>query len=122
MLPRVKQKVKTTSDWKMISGYRSAAFADDYAESYTTLNDNPKSIFAYGKMLHEMKRYNDSNAVLHDGLRISADPMFHVIIGNNYRKLRAFKEAEEHYTKAFLQGPNKMYPLCPLFAVPSPVL
>lgn len=111
MLPRVKQKVKATSDWEMISGYRSAAFADDYAEWYTTLNDNPKFLFAYGKMLHEMKRYNDSNAVLHDGIKVSSDPMFHVVIGNNYKALGAYKEAEEHYTRAFLQGPNKMYPL-----------
>lgn len=111
MLPRVKQKVKATSDWEMVSGYRSAAFADDYAEWYMTLNDNPKFLFAYGKMLHEMKRYNDSNAVLHDGLKVSADPMFHVVIGNNYKALGAFKEAEEHYTRAFFQGPNKMYPL-----------
>ena len=111
MLPRVKQKVKATSDWEMVSGYRSAAFADDYAELYTTLNDNPKFLFAYGKMLHEMKRYNDSNAVLHDGIKVSSDPMFHVVIGNNYKALGAFKEAEEHYTRAFFQGPNKMYPL-----------
>lgn len=111
MLPRVKLKVKATSDWEMISGYKSMAFADDYAEWYTTLNDNPKFLFAYGKMLHEMKRYNDSNAVLHDGVKVSSDPMFHVVIGNNYKALGAFKEAEEHYTRAFIQGPNKMYPL-----------
>lgn len=111
MLPRVKQKVKATSDWEMISGYRSAAFADEYAEWYMTLNDNPKFLFAYGKMLHEMKRYNDSNAVLHDGIKVNSDPMFHVVIGNNYKALGAYKEAEEHYTRAFLQGPNKMYPL-----------
>ena len=111
ILPRVKHKVKSTSDWEMISGYKSMAFADDYAELYTTLNDNPKFLFAYGKMLHEMKRYNDSNAVLHDGIKVSSDPMFHVVIGNNYKALGAFKEAEEHYTRAFFQGPNKMYPL-----------
>lgn len=111
ILPRVKQKVKSTSDWEMISGYKSMAFADDYAEWYTTLNDNPKFLFAYGKMLHEMKRYNDSNAMLHDGIKVSSDPMFHVVIGNNYKALGAFKEAEEHYTRAFIQEPNKMYPL-----------
>lgn len=111
ILPRVKQKVKSTSDWEMISGYKSMAFADDYAEWYTILSDNPKFLFAYGKMLHEMKRYNDSNAVLHNGIKVSSDPMFHVVIGNNYKALGAFKEAEEHYTRAFLQGPNKMYPL-----------
>ena len=111
MLPRVKQKVKMTNDWEMIMGYQSAAFADDYAEWYGMLCDNGQYLFVYGKLLNRMERYDDSNAVLHDGIKVSSDPMFHVVIGNNYKALGAYKEAEEHYTRAFLQGPNKMYPL-----------
>ena len=42
---------------------------------------------------------------------VSSDPMFHVVMGNNYRALRAYKEAEESYKTAFDMGPNKMYPL-----------
>lgn len=111
ILPQVKHKVKTNNDWEDISGYKSTIFAEDYAEWYTTLSDNPKFIFAYGKMLHEMHRYNDSNAILREGLKVSSDPMFHVVMGNNYKALGGFKEAEEEYEKAFFQGPNKIYPL-----------
>lgn len=111
IIPRVNHKVKTNQEWNMVSGYQHAAFADDYAGWYNTLADNPKFLFAYGKMLHEMKRYNDSNAALRDGLMVSSDPMFHVVMGNNYRALRAYKEAEESYKTAFDMGPNKMYPL-----------
>ena len=109
--PRVENKVNTTKDWERISGYQSAAFADDYAECYNTLIDNPKFLFTYGKMLNGMKRYNDSNAALRDGMKVSADPMFYVVMGNNYKELGAYKEAEECYTKAFYINPNKMYPL-----------
>ena len=62
-------------------------------------------------MLNGMKRYNDSNAALRDGMKVSADPMFYVVMGNNYKELGAYKEAEECYTKAFYINPNKMYPL-----------
>ena len=58
-----------------------------------------------------MKRYNDSNAALRDGLMVSSDPMFHVVMGNNYKALKVYKEAEESYKTAFYMGPNKMYPL-----------
>ena len=107
----MEHKVSTNRNWERISGYQSAAFADDYAEQYNTLIDNPKFLFAYGKMLNSMKRYNDSNAALRDGLKVSTDPMFHVVMGNNYKELGAYKEAEEHYRKAFYMNPNKMYPL-----------
>ena len=111
IIPRVEHKVNTCRDWERISGYQSVAFADDYAGWYNTLIDNPKYLFAYGKMLNGMKRYNDSNAALRDGLKVSSDPMFHVVMGNNYKELGAYKEAEEHYRKAFYMNPNKMYPL-----------
>ena len=109
--PRVENKVNATKDWERISGYQSAAFADDYAEWYNTLIDNPKFLFTYGKMLNGMKLYNDSNAALRDGMKVSVDPMFYVLMGNNYKELGAYKEAEEYYTKAFYINPNKMYPL-----------
>lgn len=111
IIPRIKHKVQTNKEWSMVSGYQHAAFADDYIEWYNTLSDNPKFLFAYGKILHEMKRYNDSNAALRDGLMVSSDPMFHVVMGNNYKALKVYKEAEESYKTAFYMGPNKMYPL-----------
>ena len=95
----------------MVSGYRHAAFIDDYEVWAGTLSDNPKFLFSYGKILNDLKRYNDSNAALRAGTMVSADPMFYVVMGNNYRALKAYREAEEAYRKAFSMGPNKMYPL-----------
>lgn len=115
LIPRIHHKIKTNKEWKMVSGYQHTAFADDYEEWYNTLSDNPKYLFAYGKILHELKRYNDSNAMLRDGLMVSSDPMFHVIMGNNYKALKAYREAEEAYKTAFYMGPNKMYPLYQLW-------
>ena len=42
---------------------------------------------------------------------VSCDPMFHVLIGNNYRALGAPAEAEKAYTKAFDMLPDRLYPL-----------
>lgn len=67
--------------------------------------------FTFGKALQAVGRHNDSNAVLHQGTMVSCDPMFHVLIGNNYRALGAPAEAEKAYTKAFDMLPDRLYPL-----------
>lgn len=111
MMPRVRQKVKSQEEWSMVAGYRHAAFVDDYEVWSNMMADNPKFLFSYGKILNELKRYNDSNAALRAGTMVSADPMFYVVMGNNYKALKAYREAETAYRKAFSMEPNKMYPL-----------
>lgn len=111
MMPRVWEKVKSREEWDMVAGYRDAAFVDDYEKWYSAMSDNPKFLFSYGKILNDLKRYNDSNAALRAGTMVSADPMFYVVMGNNYKALKAYREAETAYRKAFAMEPNKMYPL-----------
>ena len=62
-------------------------------------------------MLSEQERWNDSNAILRQGERVSADPMFLVVQGNNYRAMKAWAEAEAMYRRAFCIQPNRLYPL-----------
>lgn len=73
--------------------------------------DNPQFLFDFGKALRELKRYNDSNAMLRRGALCSADPMFHVLMGNNYRDMGHCNLAEQSYEKAFAIMPNRLYPL-----------
>lgn len=42
---------------------------------------------------------------------MSNDPMFWVLMGNNHRDLGQYREAEICYNKAFVQMPNRIYPL-----------
>ena len=74
-------------------------------------SDNHEFLFAFGKRLREEGRFNESNAVLRQGTRCSADPMFYVLIGNNYKDMKHDDLAEQAYNKAFSMMPNRLYPL-----------
>ena len=104
-------KVAVYESFRRISGIQDAAFLDDYEEMYKDLYASPDFLFTFGKALQAVGRHNDSNAVLHQGTMVSCDPMFHVLIGNNYRALGAPAEAEKAYTKAFDMLPDRLYPL-----------
>ena len=73
--------------------------------------DDHESLFLVGKRLHEEGKYNDSNAILRQGIRSSADPMFYVLMGNNYKEMKHYDLAEQAYKKAFSVMPNRLYPL-----------
>ena len=85
----------------------------DESQSYKWMEcerDNHESLFYIGKNLHEEGRYNDSNAILRQGTRCSADPMFYVLMGNNYKDMKQYDLAEQTYKKAFSVMPNRLYP------------
>lgn len=97
-------------------GYKLSGFSDFYSfeEGYKWLaseNDNHEFLFAFGKRLREEGRFNESNAVLRQGTKCSADPMFYVLIGNNYKDMKHYDLAEQTYYKAFSMMPNRLYPL-----------
>lgn len=91
------------------------SFSDFYSvgegfEWMTFEGDNREFLFAFGKKLREEGRYNESNAVLRQGTMCSADPMFYVLIGNNYKDMKHYDLAEKSYYKAFSVMPNRLYP------------
>lgn len=106
-----KTRVEAYGEYRALSGIQDAAFVDDFRKNYDRLKDRPEYLFTYGKALRELERYNDSNAALRQGTRVSCDPMFHVMMGNNYLDLGATREAETAYRKAFSLLPNRVYPL-----------
>jgi len=74
-------------------------------------------LFDFAKTLREEKRYMDSNAILRMGTHVSADPMFYVIMGNNYRDEQLYDLAREAYEKAYAIMPNRLYPLYQLMVM-----
>ncbi len=80
-------------------------------ESLHSENDNHEFLFSFGKILREEGRYNDSNDVLRQGTKCSADPMFYVLMGNNYKDMKHYDLAEQAYQKAYSVMPNRLYPL-----------
>lgn len=67
--------------------------------------------FAYGQSLNKVGLYEKSDSVLMIGIKISCDPMFWNVMGNNSLAQGKYREAEERYKHAFYMVPNRLYPL-----------
>lgn len=113
----MQRRHETDKEVKMFSGMHHEAFINDYYELKPLEMDNASFLFDFGKTLREAKRYNDSNAVFRQGTQVSSDPMFWVLMGNNYRDMQCYQEAEEAYKKAFAIMPNRLYPLYQLMGL-----
>ena len=70
-----------------------------------------KMLFAYGQSLNKSGNYAKSDSILIIGTKISSDPMFWNVMGNNSLAQGKYREAEERYKYAFLMVPNRLYPL-----------
>lgn len=97
--------------YQTFAGMHGEIYISDYQELLYRECDNPSFLFDFGKCLRVSGRYNDSNAILMRGALCSADPMFFVLIGNNFMDMEQFLLAEEYYFKAFVTMPNRLYPL-----------
>lgn len=95
----------------MAYGFRSIQTIDKEYGYLAWESDNHEYLFAFGKKLREEGCFNESNAVLRQGTKCSADPMFYVLIGNNYKDMKLYDLAEQAYKKAFSVMPNRLYPL-----------
>ena len=105
------RRVEAYEEFRRVRGIQEVAFLEDYRKKYEDLKAYPDFLFTFGTALREAGRYNESNAMLRQGTRVSCDPVFYTLMGNNYRDLGAVAEAESAYRKAFGMLPGRMYPL-----------
>ena len=105
------RRVEAYEEFRRVRGIQDVAFLEDYRKKYEDLKAYPDFMFTFGSALREAGRYNESNAMLRQGARVSCDPVFYTLMGNNYRDLGAVAEAESAYRKAFGMLPGRMYPL-----------
>lgn len=108
---QVKLRYNADMDCHLFAGMDNEAFIDDYYELLPFERDNARFLFDFGKTLRLHGRYNDSNDMLRQGTLISADPMFYILMGNNYKDMQCVDLAENAYKKAFSIMPNRIYPL-----------
>ena len=97
--------------YKLISHLNDECFLKDYRELLSDERDNSVFLFDMAKLLQSTGRYKDSNAILQLGIQVSRDPMFYVLMGNNYKSMGFPERADSAYVKAFQILPNRMYPL-----------
>lgn len=105
------RRVAASEDYRIMAGVDTTYLIDDYYELLPLMDDNADFLFDFGKALADLGRYNDSNAMLRRGTELSPDPMFLVVMGNNYRDMGLPDEAERCYQRAFSVMPNRIYPL-----------
>lgn len=105
------RRVEAYGEFRRVCGIQDVAFLEDYRKKYEDLKAYPDFLFTFGTALREAGRYNESNAMLRQGTKVSCDPVFYTLMGNNYRDLGAVAEAESAYRKAFGMLPGRMYPL-----------
>lgn len=102
---------KVEKEYEQFSYLKNEAFIKDYYELLPMQNDNPKFLFNFGSLLRDVGRYNDSNAMLRQGILLSADPMFPILMGRNYEDMQEYRMADSLYRHAFHMVPNRIYPL-----------
>jgi hypothetical protein len=107
----VNESLKIEKDSGLAMGFSDFYSIEEGYEWMPLESDNHVFLFAFGKKLREEGRFNESNAVFRLGTRCSADPMFYVLIGNNYKDMKHYDLAEQAYNKAFSVMPNRLYPL-----------
>ena len=103
------RRVEAYGEFRRVRGIQDVAFLEDYRKKYEDLKAYPDFLFTFGTALREAGRYNESNAMLRQGTKVSCDPVFYTLMGNNYRDLGAVAEAESAYRKAFVMLPGRMY-------------
>lgn len=107
----VKDVHEADKEYATFKGMYEELFLEDYRDLLPQEEDNAEFLFDYAQTLRMAKRYNDSNEMLRRGAKVSADPMFYVLQGNNYKDMSLYNMAEESYKKAFAVMPNRLYPL-----------
>lgn len=106
-----KERVAGQQEYKQCAGLIHSSFVKYYYRLYPLCRDDKQFLFDFAKILQANQRYLDSNAMLRDGILVSNDPMFWVLMGNNYREMRLYDKARACYDTAFRRMPNRIYPL-----------
>lgn len=114
LAPGARERMEAEKTWKAMKSY---TLSESYAEQaeelkhlHAQLRKNYRYLYDLGYALHRSGNYAESNVFLSEGAAISADPMFHDIMGKNYEALEEYDEAEREYTLAHYMVPCRLYP------------
>ena len=99
------------ADWDSYIPIEFNAYSIEDGYKWSLLeNDNSRFLLSFGKMLRNEGQYNNSNAIFRQGTKCSANPMYYILIGNNYKDMKHYDLAEKSYYKAFAVMPNRLLP------------
>ncbi len=88
---------------------------DNYRELYPTFRYNYALLFEFGNGLSKTAQYEESDAILLEGLELLYDPMFTNILGKNAEARGDYDLAESYFQESLRILPNRVYPQYLLF-------
>lgn len=110
-----KQRQKAKIQWLEEQTYYNMDIYDEtvnnYRQLYRPLCDEPQFLYELGQCLSKTRFYKESNLILKEGAKFSADPMFWNIMGKNYQAMGLYQEAEKCFLHAHNMIPHRLYPL-----------
>ncbi len=114
-LTEIRIHKQAESAWNKAERWHKMEYYDYVVENCDTLMPYMKHdyrfLFAYGQSLNKTDNHEKSDSILMLGTKISSDPMFWNVMGNNSLAQGRYSEAEERYKHAFYMVPNRLYPL-----------
>lgn len=93
-----------------------------YKKILTNYRHNSFFLFEYAKNLIKLEKYKEANDILKQATKLSCDPMIYNVMGQNYQKMKQYKNAESCYQYAVNLLPGRIYPyylLTKLYAEPN---
>ena len=82
-----------------------------FAEIYKPLSYNGAYLQYYGKALNLKEDYQKSLEILERGRNYTSDEVFYTNLGDTYKSLKRYDDAEQEYCFASYMVPHKLYPL-----------
>lgn len=83
---------------------------DKYMSSYKYLYHQADFMEEYADCLSQIGRYEDSNFILKSAVRISSNPIFYEMMGENYQEIQDYISAEKCFLKATCMMPHRAKP------------
>jgi len=96
---------KMIYDMKMYSNV-----LEEYEELYPYLKDQSDFLFEYGHSLSQTGKFEKSNTIMLQAIKLNCDHMFYNIFGKDYQNLGKYELAEQYLKKSSYLAPNRIYP------------
>lgn len=81
-----------------------------YKKAYPVFFKEGKFLMQYGKALSMRGAYGEALGILGEAKRYLNSTIVQIAIGNNYKMLHHYKEAEQAYSEAWSMVPDRLYP------------
>jgi tetratricopeptide (TPR) repeat protein len=111
----VRQQYKTYNTWnEAVTFYQTGSYEEackSFSEVYIPLQYTGSYLQYYGKALNMNEEYPRSIEMLEHAAHFTSDEILYTTLGDTYKALKRYSEAEEAYKHAIFMVPHKLYPI-----------